>query len=193
MLFSPINNLKTLKSFNCHPYFKKFSTNSYEMLLKDFLVKINEKIPLHLACDWDNVGLLVEPDENFLLKRIMLTNDLTEKVMNESLSKDVDLIISYHPSIFRPLKTICQSNWKERIIARCLENRMAIYSPHTALDAIHGGINDWLIGRFSCSNIRPVEISTQKPRFEYQIQLNDCERKSLICDQLEALNISAQM
>lgn len=36
------------------------------------------------------------------------------------------------------------SNWKDRIVAKCLENHIAVYSPHTAWDAIEGGINDWL-------------------------------------------------
>lgn len=171
--------------------YRRFSS---KMLLEDFLVKIGEKIPLQLACDWDNVGLLVEPMEKFQIKRIMLTNDLTEKVMDESIVKNVDLIIAYHPPIFRPFKSICQSNWKERIIAKCLVNKIAVYSPHTALDAIHGGINDWLLGPFKCSNIRPVEMSTQKPKFQYQIHLNDGEKQeSFIFDQLKAMNIPAQM
>nr|XP_027204550.1 NIF3-like protein 1 [Dermatophagoides pteronyssinus] len=163
------------------------------MLLEDFLEKLSKKIPLQLACDWDNVGLLVEPMEKFQIKRIILTNDLTEKVMNESIEKNTDLIISYHPPIFRPFKTICQTNWKERIIAKCLVNKIAIYSPHTALDAIYGGINDWLLGPFVCSYIRPVERSLQKSTFEYQIQLNDCNKKSLICDQLKAEKIQVQI
>lgn len=36
------------------------------------------------------------------------------------------------------------SNWKDRIVAKCLENNIAVYSPHTAWDAVDGGINDWL-------------------------------------------------
>ena len=31
------------------------------------------------------------------------------------------------------------SNVKERIIVRAIENKVAIYSPHTALDAVNGG------------------------------------------------------
>ena len=91
------------------------------------------------------------------------------------------------------IDSICQTNWKERIIAKCLVNKIAIYSPHTALDAIYGGINDWLLGPFVCSYIRPVERSLQKSTFEYQIQLNDCNKKSLICDQLKAEKIQVQM
>lgn len=34
--------------------------------------------------------------------------------------------------------------WKERIVVRCLENQIALYSPHTSWDAVSGGVNDWL-------------------------------------------------
>jgi putative NIF3 family GTP cyclohydrolase 1 type 2 len=37
---------------------------------------------------------------------------------------------------------------QEKIIARCLENKIAVYSPHTALDALKGGVNDWLAEAF---------------------------------------------
>lgn len=37
---------------------------------------------------------------------------------------------------------------QERIIAKLLENRIALYSPHTAIDAAADGLNDWLISAF---------------------------------------------
>ena len=42
----------------------------------------------------------------------MLTNDLTEDVLEECVEKKADLIVSYHPPIFRPLKRLTQENWK---------------------------------------------------------------------------------
>ena len=42
----------------------------------------------------------------------MLTNDLTEDVLEECVEKKADLIVSYHPPIFRPLKRLTQGNWK---------------------------------------------------------------------------------
>lgn len=35
-------------------------------------------------------------------------------------------------------------NWKGRLVAKCLENRIAVYSPHTAWDNTKNGIGDWL-------------------------------------------------
>ncbi|XP_033350425.1 NIF3-like protein 1 isoform X3 [Bombus vosnesenskii] len=103
---------------------------------------------LSLAGSWDNVGLLVEPTETKLVSHILLTNDLTETVMQEALHLKTDMIITYHPLIFDPIKSITTCSWKGKIIAKCLENRIAVYSPHTSLDSIRGGVNDWLASAF---------------------------------------------
>lgn len=73
-----------------------------------------------------------------------MTNDLTESVMEEAVKHEANLIISYHPPIFAGLKRLTTRSWKERIIVRCLENKIALYSPHTAWDSCPKGVNDWL-------------------------------------------------
>jgi putative NIF3 family GTP cyclohydrolase 1 type 2 len=96
----------------------------------------------------DNVGLLVEPSEPLFVERVLITNDLTEPSVLEALENKVNMIISYHPPIFVALKRFTQTNWKERSIVKCIENRIAIYSPHTTWDSIEGGINDWILDAF---------------------------------------------
>lgn len=91
-----------------------------------------------------------------MVEKILLTNDLTEPVMAEAIDKKVDLIISYHPPIFKPLTRITQSNWKERIVAACLGNSIALYSPHTAWDKVLGGVNDWLAKTVNIQSIKPL-------------------------------------
>ena len=86
----------------------------------------------------DNVGLLVEPSGQLEVKRALITNDLTENVLNEALELNVNMIIAYHPAIIEPMKRLTQSNWTQRIIIKCIENRIAIYSPHTTWDSISG-------------------------------------------------------
>ncbi len=98
--------------------------------------------------DMDNVGLLVEPSEPLFVERVLITNDLTEPSVLEALENKVNMIISYHPPIFVALKRFTQTNWKERSIVKCIENRIAIYSPHTTWDSIEGGINDWILDAF---------------------------------------------
>lgn len=100
--------------------------------------------PLKFAESWDNVGLMVEPSTPLDVNKILLTNDLTENVMDEAIKSNANLIISYHPPIFTGMKRLTNAQWKDRIIIKCLENRIAIYSPHTSWDACPNGVNDWL-------------------------------------------------
>ena len=73
-----------------------------------------------------------------------MTNDLTEVVLKEAVDLQADMIISYHPPIFAGLKRLTSNTWKERIIVKLLEEKIALYSPHTAWDSCPNGVNDWL-------------------------------------------------
>jgi putative NIF3 family GTP cyclohydrolase 1 type 2 len=64
--------------------------------------------------------------------------------MQEALQKQVSMIVSYHPPIFRPLKSFTLSNPIQTSLLRCASEGISVYSPHTALDSVWNGINDWL-------------------------------------------------
>jgi len=98
---------------------------------------------LRLAASWDKVGLQVG-DADRPVSKAMLCIDLTEPVLAEAVRKKVQLIISYHPLIFEPLSAVTVNTWKQRLVLRAIEAGIAVYSPHTALDAAEGGVNDWL-------------------------------------------------
>lgn len=129
------------------------------MELKEVVTKLNEFAPLQLAEKWDNVGLLVEPSQPHSVKSILLTNDLTERVAQEAVDKQVNLVISYHPPIFVPLKRLTSNKFKERIIVKMIENRIAVYSPHTAFDAVKDGVNDWLASGLGSGQVEPLQHS----------------------------------
>ncbi|KAB7506993.1 NIF3-like protein 1 [Armadillidium nasatum] len=125
------------------------STSKLAMQFSEVVNILNDFAPLSLAESWDNVGVLVEPPDIGPISKLMLTNDLTLAVMEEAESKGVDMILSYHPPIFKAMKSITTSHWKERIVGRCLAKRIAVYSPHTCYDAVKGGVNDWLVSAFA--------------------------------------------
>ncbi|XP_077359536.1 NIF3-like protein 1 isoform X2 [Festucalex cinctus] len=116
------------------------------MELKDVVKVLEDLAPLSLAEPWDNVGLLVEPSQPRPVQTVLLTNDLTEAVMEEARAQGCDLIVSYHPPLFRPIKRLVQKDWKQRLAVRAVEAGIAIFSPHTSWDSVSGGVNDWLIG-----------------------------------------------
>lgn len=119
-----------------------------KMDLKEVVARLHKFAPAWLSESWDNVGLLIEPSAPHIVDKLLLTNDLTETVADEAIGMNVSMILSYHPPMFKPLKRLCQQSWKERIVVKCIENRIAVFSPHTCYDALHGGVNDWLISPF---------------------------------------------
>uniref|UniRef100_A0A182Y1Y7 NIF3-like protein 1 n=1 Tax=Anopheles stephensi TaxID=30069 RepID=A0A182Y1Y7_ANOST len=125
--------------------------------LQDVVGKLNEFAPENLAEKWDNVGLLVEPrNSGSPITNILLTIDLTEAVVKEAQEKNAQMIISYHPPIFAPLKRLTQAAWKERIVIDCIRNDIAIYSPHTSWDNVSNGVNDWLAASLPHASSRPI-------------------------------------
>lgn len=142
---------------------------SKNLLLPALVKKLTTFAPLHLAGSWDNVGLLVEPSERVPLSKVLLTVDLTEQVLDEAIALGSNAIISYHPPIFSAMKRMTQSDVKQRIITRAIENKIAIYSPHTTWDAIQGGINDWLADCFSENKGGPGIASSEpiQPQMYY--------------------------
>eukprot|EP00058_Branchiostoma_floridae_P020393 XP_002605883.1 hypothetical protein BRAFLDRAFT_87445 [Branchiostoma floridae] len=138
---------------------------------------LNGFAPPSLAESWDNVGLLVEPSPPHEVSRMLLTNDLTEGVLAEAVHKKANFILSYHPPIFVPLKRLTQRSWKERIAVRCLENRIAVYSPHTAYDAVKGGVNDWLAsGLDSSGDCTRINVRCSQHAL---VQAVDCVNQTL--------------
>ncbi|XP_029172665.1 NIF3-like protein 1 [Nylanderia fulva] len=131
--------------------------NTIGVPLKEIVSVINAFADNSLAASWDNIGLLIEPTEPKNVSSILLTNDLTEDVMDEAIGLKTDLIITYHPLIFTPLKSITTRSWKERIVAKCLENKIAVFSPHTSFDSVKGGVNDWLAEAFELESNKPIQ------------------------------------
>ncbi|KAI5776883.1 GTP cyclohydrolase 1 type 2/Nif3 [Geopyxis carbonaria] len=95
---------------------------------------------------WDNTGLLVEAPAPAtpLPNKILLTIDLTRAVCTEALAARVCAVVTYHPLIFRPLKSLTLSDPQQESILRLAAAGVSVYSPHTAVDASVGGVNDWL-------------------------------------------------
>ncbi len=114
--------------------------------LSQVLALLEHIAPLELAEAWDNVGLLVEPSRAATqdFERLLLCIDFNESVLAEALDARADFVIAYHPPIFRGLTRLRGSSSEERVLVRALEAGLAVYSPHSALDATPGGVNDWL-------------------------------------------------
>lgn len=115
------------------------------------IVEIVQKLyPKQLADGkWDNTGLLVDAMAEDVKPtpshaKVLLTIDLTASVCKEAIEQNTDLIIAYHPFIFRGIKAVSGDNPQHRSLVKLLREGISVYSPHTAIDASLNGVNDWL-------------------------------------------------
>ena len=96
--------------------------------------------PPVLQESYDNAGLLTgNRDQN--IEAVLLTIDVTEKVVEEATEKKAGLIIAHHPIIFTGIKKITGDNYVERTVIKAIKNNIAIYAAHTNLDAAKNGVN----------------------------------------------------
>jgi len=71
-------------------------------------------------------------------------HSLTQSVLSESLEKEASVIVAYHPTIFKGLQSFTLANPLQASLLKCAAEGISVYSPHSALDSVWGGINDWL-------------------------------------------------
>lgn len=136
--------------------------------LSQILASLEQQAPLRFAEAWDNVGLLLEPapvEAAAPVSQVLLTIDLSDEVVSEAEALAVTLIIAYHPPIFQGLKRLRSSEPAERAILRCVAGGIAVYSPHTALDAAPAGVNDWLLDAFGAGERAPCLPHVADARF----------------------------
>jgi len=110
------------------------------MTVKDITKTLETLAPLAHAEDFDNVGLLIG-DPNMTVTGLLVTLDTLENVVDEAIAKKCNLIVSFHPIIFKGLKKITGSTYVERVVLKAIRHGIAIYSMHTALDNSKIGVN----------------------------------------------------
>jgi dinuclear metal center YbgI/SA1388 family protein len=123
------------------------------MNVSDLVLAMESIAPLRFAESWDRVGLLVGDRARPIDGPIVLTIDLTERVLAEAIEMNASALVAYHPPIWQPMSRMTDATPSERIIRHAVESRIAIYCPHTALDATPGGVTDWLCEGISGSGV----------------------------------------
>ena len=88
------------------------------------------------------------------IQSVLLTTDITEDVVNEAIMLGCQLIVSHHPLLFHGLKQVCGQTPQARVVETAIKNNIAIYSAHTSLDSVVGGINTRLADRLGITEQR---------------------------------------
>ncbi len=126
--------------------------------VKDITAFLENFAPLGLQESYDNAGLITG-DVNSEIDSILVTLDVTEKVVEEAIQKNAKLIVAHHPIIFSGLKKLTGRNYIERTIIKAIKNDIAIYAAHTNFDSVYGGVNHKIaekLGLKNCKILQPA-------------------------------------
>lgn len=118
---------------------------------------IEDLAPINYAYKWDNVGLQLGYGED-VINRILTTLEITDAVLDEAIEKDIDMIVTHHPLIFSPLKSIIKDDIKGKIIYKAIKNNIAVYAVHTNMDMAPNGLNDYIAKQLNMQNTEVLDI-----------------------------------
>ncbi len=117
---------------------------------------LSEKIPKTLSEPWDNDGLMCCPRGERAVTRVLVTLDVTDAVVEQAVATGAELIISHHPLIFSPLRALGGQTPVERRVLRLISAGIAVFSFHTRLDRVEGGVNDALASQLHLEDVAPL-------------------------------------
>ena len=123
------------------------------MKITQIIGAIEEFAPISLQDSFDNSGLQVG-DVSQKVKGILLCLDITEEVIEEAIELDCNLIISHHPLLFHPIKSLTGKTYIERCVIKACKHDLVLYAAHTNLDNTLGGVNFYLAEKIGLQNIR---------------------------------------
>ncbi|MFW9597136.1 MAG: Nif3-like dinuclear metal center hexameric protein [Paludibacter sp.] len=126
------------------------------MKLSEIMALLETEAPLMLQENYDNSGLLIG-NKNDDISKILVTIDITEEVVNEAVEHNCNLIISHHPLIFKPIKSINSDSDTGRSIIKLIKNNIAVYAAHTNFDNIISGVNGKIAEKLGLINTKVLQ------------------------------------
>ena len=127
------------------------------MQIKDITGFLESIAPLAYQESYDNSGLIVG-DKNATVKKVLITLDCTEAVVDEAIKEKCQLIVAHHPIVFSGLKKLNGKTYVERVVMKAIKHDIAIYAIHTNYDNVLSGVNAMIcekLGIVDCKILAP--------------------------------------
>lgn len=112
------------------------------MLVSDVFSFLDELAPFSYAMDFDNSGLLIG-DPSQPVQKILVALDCTPSVIRAAEESGAQLIVTHHPVIFDPIKSVTAGSIPYRLASAGI----SVICAHTNLDLARDGVNDHLAHR----------------------------------------------
>jgi dinuclear metal center YbgI/SA1388 family protein len=137
-------------------------TNNYSlsltMRIKEIIQQLEQWAPKAFQESYDNCGIQTG-NVNHELTGVLISLDVTEKVIDEAIQRQCNFIIAHHPLLFKGLKNITGKNDTERCVIKAIKHDITVYAIHTNLDHIPQGVNYKI-----CQLLGLQELQTLSPK-----------------------------
>ncbi len=107
---------------------------------KNIIDTMNKWAKPSLIDTWDNTGFQIGNEEK-QINKILISLDLDNNVLEKAINKAYDMIITHHPLIFQPMKSITTGGYKEKLVYDLIRNDIIVYNAHTNLDQVENGVS----------------------------------------------------
>jgi len=125
------------------------------MRVADLERVLDELAPFSLAEPWDNSGLQVG-DREAAVRKVLVAFDLTPAVLDEAIAEDCTTVVTHHPLLFTPVRSLIASRPLERLLRRIVSAKIDVISCHTNLDSAAGGISDTAAQALGLKGLQPL-------------------------------------
>lgn len=105
------------------------------------------------SMSWDNDGVMLDCGDKREINRVAVALEINETVLNGAAAFGAEVIVTHHPFVFHPLKSI--RGVAGGYIRELMQNGISVLSYHTRLDCALGGVNDTLVARLGLSDVKP--------------------------------------
>ena len=164
------------------------------MKLIDIQYVLEDWSPISNAEDFDNVGLLVG-DPSAIIEKALITLDTTQNILDEAINQNCNLIITFHPFLYKGDESLKSEEYVDEIIVKALKHNINIYAIHTNLDNNPKGVSFQIAKRLGLKNLEIMIKKDEKENVgmgmigDLEIEKTETDFLNFLKDKMEISNL----
>lgn len=123
---------------------------------RDIIDAVESVAPPRLQESYDNTGVQVGRLDR-PCTGVLLCVDLTDRIVDEAAARGCNLIVTHHPLLFHPLKSITGEGRVQQALVKAIRGDITVYSCHTAIDNAPGGVSFAMASRLGLAGVAALE------------------------------------
>lgn len=124
-----------------------------DQTVADVTARLSQAFKLGKAAGWDPVGLQLG-DPAAVVSRVAVCHELTPEVVDRLVTAGVDLVVAYHPLLFRPTRSLVAGRSASGRAFRLISAGVAVMVTHSAFDVSPSGTADRLAETLGLVDVR---------------------------------------